>query len=131
MILLVLMLLGSDLCDNRFGSLGNPGCCAARIKSVSRRRLSDLRSSLVNNYQGRGINVGFGRGCDISDADIPALAGLDLHELYLSRTDINDESVAALGSMKQLQVLDVSTTDISRDGIGELSHLLCDARIAG
>ncbi|MEO2031471.1 MAG: DUF805 domain-containing protein [Planctomycetaceae bacterium] len=132
-VLLVMMLQGSDSGENCFGP--NPAIGqrtgVTRIKAESRREFSDLGISLVNNYQGRGINVGFGRGCDISDANVPALAELDLHELYLSRTGVSDESVAPLGTMHQLRVLDVSTTRISRDGIRQLTESLPDAKIIG
>jgi len=132
-VLFVMMLQGSDSGDNSFGP--NPAIGQDRtdtkIKAGSRKQFNHLGVSLVNNYQGRGINVGFGRGCSISDADIPALAALDLHELYLSRTAISDESVAPLGTMEKLRVLDVSTTMISRDGIRQLNESLPDARIIG
>ena len=87
--------------------------------------------SLVNNYQGRGINVGFGRGSGISNDGIPALVPLGLHELYLSRTGIGDESIASLGAMDQLRILDVSSTNFSRDGIRQLKESLPHAKIIG
>ena len=90
-----------------------------------------LGVSLVDNYQGRGINVGFGRGSDISDDHLPALIPLGLNELYLSRTEISDESLAQFEAMVQLRVLDLSHTNLSRDGIKQLKESLPHAKIIG
>ena len=127
------MLLESDPGDNQYGAntIFGKNTAATRIQAGSRKQFGDLGVSLVNNYQGRGINVGFGRGSDISDTDVAALGSLDLHELYVSRTSISDASVAPLGAMGRLQVLDVSSTKISRDGVRQLKESLPDAKIIG
>ena len=102
-----------------------------KINSAARQKSRLLGLSLVNNYQGRGVNVGFGRGSGISNNDIPTLVPLGLHELYLSRTGIGDESIAHLGAMDQLQVLDVSSSNFSQDGIRQLKESLPHVRIIG
>lgn len=95
----------------------------------SREKIADLGVSVVNNYLGRGINVGFGRGTKISDVQVKALVPLDLHDLYLSRTDISDHSVAHFAEMAQLRTLDVSNTRLSQDGIRKLRDSLPHAKI--
>jgi hypothetical protein len=47
----------------------------------SREKIADLGVSVVNNYLGRGINVGFGRGSSISDVQLESLIPLGLNEL--------------------------------------------------
>ena len=127
-ILFFLMIVGSDPGDNRFDA--NPRG-RKKITGETSRKFDALGVTLVNNYHGRGTNVGFGRGSSISDNDVPALASMGLHELYLSRTGIADESIAHLAAMDQLSVLDVSSTNLSRDGIRQLKELLPDAKIIG
>ena len=141
-ILFFLMIVGSDPGDNRFDANprgSDPGDNRfdanprgrKKITGETSRKFDALGVTLVNNYHGRGTNVGFGRGSSISDNDVPALASMGLHELYLSRTGIADESIAHLAAMDQLSVLDVSSTNLSRDGIRQLKELLPDAKIIG
>jgi uncharacterized membrane protein YhaH (DUF805 family) len=124
-VLLLFMIQESDSGDNHYGAIHSGA------NRTIRRQFEGLGISLVNNHQGRGINVGFGRGSGISNDDIPALVPLGLHELYLSRTGIGDESIASLGAMNQLRVLDVSSTNFSRDGIRQLKESLPHAKITG
>ena len=138
-ILLLFLVQEGDPGANQYGVDPKEAAANARTTSVIRKKINSaarqsfrLRGlSLVNNYQGRGINVGFGRGSVISNDDIPTLVPLGLHELYLSRTGIGDESTANLGAMGQLRVLDVSSTNVSRDGIRQLKESLPHAKIIG
>jgi uncharacterized membrane protein YhaH (DUF805 family) len=102
-----------------------------KISPAAKKQMKGLGVSLVQNYQGRLINVGFGRGSALSDGDLPTLVPLGLHELYLSRTDISDESILQFAGMDQLRVLDVSSTNLSRRGKKELSDLLPQVTIIG
>ena len=102
-----------------------------KITPAAKKQMKGLGVSLVQNYQGRLINVGFGRGSALSDGDLPTLVPLGLHELYLSRTDISDESILQFAAMDQLRVLDVSSTNLSRRGKKELSDLLPQVTIIG
>lgn len=95
------------------------------------QRFNELGFSVVKNYQGRGITVGFGRGSDVSGDHLTYLIPLHLNELYLSRTRIGDESIASLEVMSQLQVLDLSNTNVSRDGIKRLKESLPRTKIIG
>jgi hypothetical protein len=97
----------------------------------SREKIADLGVSVVNNYLGRGINVGFGRGSSISDVQLESLIPLGLNELYFSRTEISDESLAHFEAMDQLRVLDLSNTNVSQDGIRQLTESLPHAKIIG
>ena len=90
-----------------------------------------LGVSIIRNFHGRGTNVGIGRGSAIMDEHLPALIPLNLDELYLSRTQISDVSLPQFAAMGQLQVLDVSSTNVSRDGIRQLKESLPDAKIFG
>ena len=102
-----------------------------KIDPAAKKQFEQLGLSLVGNYQGRDINVGFGRGSGISDDDLPALIPLGLTELYLSRTQLSDESLAHFQSMPQLRVLDLSHSNLSREGINQLNHSLPHAKIIG
>ena len=104
------------------GSKGSP---------IATKRLQEFGLKIVNNYQNRRVNVGFGRQSQITDEIIPVLVGLNLHELYLSRTEITDESVEHFKAMEELQVLDVMYTNLSRDGIKQLKEAHPDAKIIG
>jgi hypothetical protein len=96
-----------------------------------REKISELGVSVVNNYMGRGINVGFGRGSSISDVQLESLIPLGLNELYFSRTEISDESLAHFEAMDQLRVLDLSNTNVSQNGIRQLTESLPHAKIIG
>lgn len=96
-----------------------------------KRRLKELGLSIEDNVHGSGVAVGIGRSARISDGHVAELIPLGLHELYLSRTDISDESVAALATMPQLRVLDLSHTKISQDGIKQLRASLPQTKIMG
>lgn len=102
-----------------------------KISAATKQRFKELGLSLVNNFQGRGITVGFGRGSAVSGEHLSDLIPLGLNELYLSRTRIGDESIAALQSMTQLRVLDLSNTQVSRDGLKRLKESLPRAEVIG
>lgn len=102
-----------------------------RINAATKQRFKELGVSLVNNFQGRGITVGIGRGSAVSGDHLSDLIPLGLNELYLSRTTIGDESIASLEAMSQLRVLDLSKTKVSRDGIKRLKESLPRTEIIG
>ncbi|TWU05135.1 hypothetical protein CA54_58230 [Symmachiella macrocystis] len=102
-----------------------------RMDPITKKHFDQLGVSIVENYQHRAINVGFARGSGISNDDLPALIPLGLSELYLSRTKISDESIAHFQKMPQLRVLDVSHTNLSRQGINQLNHSLPNTNIIG
>ncbi len=102
-----------------------------KISSATKQRFKELGVALVNNYQGRGTAVGIGRGSAISGNHLSDLIPLGLNELYLSRTNLGDESITSLEAMKQLRVLDLSNTSISRDGIRRLKESLPKTEIIG
>jgi len=109
---------------------GQPGSTPQGIVAA-KDHFKGLGVSILRNFHGRGINVGIGRGSAILDEHLPALIPLKLDELYLSRTQISDASLPQLEAMVQLQVLDVSSTNLSRDGIRRLKESLPDAKIFG
>ena len=51
-------------------------------------------------------------------------SSINLRKLSLASTSIDDDSITTLGSMTQLQILDVSNTRISPGGIAQLHTLL-------
>lgn len=109
----------------------SPSSFLPRNAADIKQRFNELGFSVVKNYQGRGITVGFGRGSDVSGDHLSYLIPLSLNELYLSRTRIGDESIASLEAMSQLRVLDLSNTKVSRDGIKRLRDSLPHAEIMG
>ena len=102
-----------------------------RISAATKQRFKELGVALVNNFQGRGATVAIGRGSTISGDQLSELIPLGLNELYLSRTRISDESIASLEAMSQLRVLDLSNTQVSRDGIKRLKESLPYTEIIG
>lgn len=102
-----------------------------RISAATKQRFKELGLSLVNDFQGRGHTVGIGRGSAISNDHLSELIPLGLNELYLSRTKIGDASIAALQAMSQLRVLDLSNTQVSRDGLKRLKESLPRAEVIG
>ena len=114
-----------------------PAIAAGQSKAVSqsivatRNCFESLGVSIIRNFHGRGTNVGMGRGSAVQDEHLSALIPLNLDELYLSRTQISDASLPQFAAMGQLQVLDVSSTNLSRDGIRQLRESLPDAKIFG
>ena len=102
-----------------------------KVSAATKQQFKELGVSLVNNFQGRGITVGIGRGSAIAGEHLSDLIPLGLNELYLSRTGIGDEAIAPLEAMKQLRVLDLAHTKISRDGIKRLRQSLPHAEIIG
>ena len=96
---------------------------------ATRDHFKGLGVSIVWNFHGRGIRVRLARGSAILDEHVAELIPLGLNELYLSRTQIGDESLPQFAAMAQLQTLDVSTTNFSRDGIRQLKESLPDAKI--
>ncbi len=99
------------------------------IDRATKTHFERLGVFFIRNYQGRAINVGFGRGSGIADDDLPALIPLGLSELYLSRTELSDKSLAHFQGMTQLQVLDLSHTNLSREGINQLKQSLPHAKL--
>lgn len=102
-----------------------------RITAATKQQFKELGVSLINDFQGRGITVGIGRGSAISGDQLSDLIPMGLNELYLSRTAIGDESIASLKAMSQLRVLDLSNTKVSRDGIKQLKEALPRTEIVG
>lgn len=102
-----------------------------KVGAATKQQFKELGVSLINNFQGRGLTVGIGRGSAISSDHLPDLIPLGLNELYLSRTKLGDESLASLEAMRQLRVLDLSNTKVSRDGIRRLKAALPQTEIIG
>lgn len=103
----------------------------AKLSAVTKKQFEGLGVSLVNNYLGRGSNVAFGRGSKIGKDHLAALIPIVINELYLSRTTIGDDSLAHFEAMRHLRVLDLSHTNVSRDGIQRLKDALPEAEIIG
>ena len=101
------------------------------ISAVTKKQFERLGVSLVSNYLGRGITVAFGRGSNIGHDQIAALIPYGINEVYLSRTSIGDESLTQFEAMRHLRVLDLSHTQVSRDGIQRLKQSLPQAEIIG
>jgi hypothetical protein len=68
--------------------------------------------------------------CSLSDNDLDGFTDLhDLRGLYLCGTSITDDSVASLGKLKHLRVLNVTETSLSHVAIRELENALPNTKI--
>lgn len=64
------------------------------------------------------------RGCRVSSADVPPIAGLRyLKTLYLDRAEVTDENIAALASMSELEELSLTYTSVSDKGLARIATL--------
>ncbi|MBA3481520.1 MAG: hypothetical protein H0T51_06870 [Pirellulales bacterium] len=64
------------------------------------------------------------RGCRVSAADVPPIAGLRyLKTLYLDRAEVTDENIAALARMSELEELSLTYTSISDEGLARIAAL--------
>jgi Leucine-rich repeat (LRR) protein len=69
-------------------------------------------------------------GTDVTDADLPPLAGLShLENLRLAHTQITDAGLDALARLTWLRHLDLNHTDISNQGAATLRQRLPNTQI--